>query len=851
MLFGCIYRSPTHTTESEENNTNLNVLIHNLSNEKKYSHICLTGDFNFKINWQQWSTSYPEHSKEEIFLETLRDSFLYQHVLEPTRRRGTDEPSILDLILTKEESQIQDLKYHAPLGKSDHSVLSFNFNCYFNNELSSKKYLYDKANFEDMKRSLEESNWLEEFIQNANLYDVEGAWLKLKSKLHALRDEHVPQSKIGELSWKGKGDIPISQELRQLIKDKRRFHRKWIKSINNTHERVARHQFNSTRNKVKKMMTQTKRSYERRICSQSKNNPKRFWKHIRDNLKTKSGIYPLLESVNDENSIKFDDYDKAEILQNQFCSVFTEEPDGDLPSFTSRTEKEVEIFLTVEMVRKEVTSLDVNKAIGPDELHPRMLKELVDYITVPLFIIMKKTLINGCIPTDWKLANVSPIFKKGAKNLAENYRPISLTSIVCRLLEKIVKCQIMDHLKQEDLLSPSQHGFINRRSTVTQLLNYLDKSTEAIADGDVVDVIYFDFAKAFDTVPHRRLLMKIEGYGIKNEALAWIRAFLTDRYQVVTVNGKRSSKQRVLSGVPQGSVLGPLLFVLYINDLPEVVRSILYLFADDTKLLKRIKNKQDSLELQSDIEAMDDWTTRWILRFHPGKCHVLTLGKFENIKYAHTYKLGDTVLDHVCSEKDLGVTFDNDLSFEKHLFNQVKKANSMVGLIKRSFFHLTPDLFRELYVTFVRPHLEYAQVIWSPKLRKHSELLEGVQRRATRIVEACKHQPYSNRLQQIGIPTLEYRRSVGDMVEVFKHLHFYSSTTVPNKFVARTRPSRNHEFELKRLFAKDGLRGVQTNFFYYRSIKHWNALPREVVNSPSIAVFKKRIDIAWQNKRFI
>ena len=851
MLFGCIYRSPTHTTESEENNTNLNVLIHNLSNEKKYSHICLTGDFNFKINWQQWSTSYPEHSKEEIFLETLRDSFLYQHVLEPTRRRGTDEPSILDLILTKEESQIQDLKYHAPLGKSDHSVLSFNFNCYFNNELSSKKYLYDKANFEDMKRSLEESNWLEEFIQNANLYDVEGAWLKLKSKLHALRDEHVPQSKIGELSWKGKGDIPISQELRQLIKDKRRFHRKWIKSINNTHERVARHQFNSTRNKVKKMMTQTKRSYERRICSQSKNNPKRFWKHIRDNLKTKSGIYPLLESVNDENSIKFDDYDKAEILQNQFCSVFTEEPDGDLPSFTSRTEKEVEIFLTVEMVRKEVTSLDVNKAIGPDELHPRMLKELVDYITVPLFIIMKKTLINGCIPTDWKLANVSPIFKKGAKNLAENYRPISLTSIVCRLLEKIVKCQIMDHLTQEDLLSPSQHGFINRRSTVTQLLNYLDKSTEAIADGDVVDVIYFDFAKAFDTVPHRRLLMKIEGYGIKNEALAWIRAFLTDRYQVVTVNGKRSSKQRVLSGVPQGSVLGPLLFVLYINDLPEVVRSILYLFADDTKLLKRIKNKQDSLELQSDIEAMDDWTTRWILRFHPGKCHVLTLGKFENIKYAHTYKLGDTVLDHVCSEKDLGVTFDNDLSFEKHLFNQVKKANSMVGLIKRSFFHLTPDLFRELYVTFVRPHLEYAQVIWSPKLRKHSELLEGVQRRATRIVEACKHQPYSNRLQQIGIPTLEYRRSVGDMVEVFKHLHFYSSTTVPNKFVARTRPSRNHEFELKRLFAKDGLRGVQTNFFYYRSIKHWNALPREVVNSPSIAVFKKRIDIAWQNKRFI
>ena len=675
--------------------------------------------------------------------------------------------------------------------------------------------------------------------------------MKLKCKLHTLRDQNVPQSKAGELPWRGKGDIPISQDLRQLIKDKKRFHRKWIKAITKEHENSARHQYNTIRNKVKRKMIQTKRAHKRRICSQSTTNPKRFWKHVRENLKTKSGIFPLLGTPNDENSIKFSDYDKAEILQNQFCSVFTEEPDEDLPTFLPRTEKEVDLLLTVEMVRKEVISLNINKAIGPDEIHPRLLKELVDYITIPLFIIMKKSLVDGILPTDWKLANVSPVFKKGSKNLAENYRPISLTSIVCRLMEKIMKCQIMNHLLREDLLSPLQHGFVNKRSTVTQLFNYLDKSTEAIADGDVVDVIYFDFAKAFDTVPHQRLLLKLKGYGIKNEVLLWIRAFLMDRYQVVTVNGQRSSKRRVLSGVPQGSVLGPLLFVLYINDLPEVVRSILYLFADDTELLKRIKRKQDSLDLQSDVEALDGWTTRWILRFHPGKCHVLTLGKFDNIKHAHSYKLGNKVLDHVFSEKDLGVIFDSDLYFEEQIFNPVKKANSMVGLIKRSFLHLTPDLFRQLYITFVRPHLEYAQVIWSPKLQKHSKLLEGVQRRATRIVEAFKHQPYSNRLQRIGILTLEYRRSVGDMVEVYKHLHFYDSTTVPSKFVPRTRPSRNHEFELKRAFAKDGIRGVRTNSFYYRSIKHWNELPRDVVSSPSIAVFKKRIDIAWQNKRFI
>ena len=261
-------------------------------------------------------------------------------------------------------------------------------------------------------------------------------------------------------------------------------------------------------------MTRTKRDYEQKICTQTKENSKRFWKHIRDNLKTKTGVYPLLESATDETSLRIEDKDKAKILQNQFCRVFTKEPDRELPAFFPRTDQEVEMNLNVDIVKKEILFININKAVGPDEIHPRMLKELVDYITIPLFIIMKKSLMTGNIPDDWKLANVSPIFKKGAKNLAENYRPISLTSISCRILEKIMKNTIMNHLIQEKLLSSKQHGFVKGRSTVTQLLNYLDRATEAIAEGKVVDVIYFDFAQAFDTVPHRRLLHKLESYGI-------------------------------------------------------------------------------------------------------------------------------------------------------------------------------------------------------------------------------------------------------------------------------------------------------------------------------------------------
>ena len=197
----------------------------------------------------------------------------------------------------------------------------------------------------------------------------------------------------------------------------------------------------------------------------------------------KTGVYLLLESATDETSLRIEDKDKAEILQKQFRRVFTKEPDGELPAFPPRTDREVEMNLNVDIVKKEILFINKNKAIGPDEIHPMMLKELVDYITISLFIIMKKSLMTGNLPDDWKLADVSPIFKKGAKNLAENYRSISITSISCRILEKIMKNKIMNHLIQEKLLSSKQHGFVNNRSTVIQLLNYLDRATEAIAEG--------------------------------------------------------------------------------------------------------------------------------------------------------------------------------------------------------------------------------------------------------------------------------------------------------------------------------------------------------------------------------
>ena len=575
-----------------------------------------------------------------------------------------------------------------------------------------------------------------------------------------------------------------------------------------------------------------------------------FWSHVRGKLKTKSGVAPLLEDVTDKNSTKFDDQEKANILQRQFASVFTNEPPGMLPHFDKKTNATITDQITEEIVKREIRNLNIDKACGPDDIHPQMLVELNDFISAPLAMLFNKTISTGTIPDDWRMAFVTAIYKKGPQNRPENYRPISLTSIICKIMEKLLKEAIMKHVLENNLLSKYQHGFIPGRSTTTQLLSFLDKCAEIVSVGGIVETIYFDFAKAFDTVPHKRLLKKLESYGIKGNILKWIKTFLTNRTQIVKVNGKESVAEAVMSGVPQGSVLGPILFIIYINDLPESVQSDVFLFADDTKILRQVENQEDAKHLQDDITALEEWSAKWLLQFHPDKCQVLSISKHQNTKQKHKYVLHHHELNHVSKQKDLGLTVDRRLKFTEHIAAKVKTANSMMGLIRRSFSFLDSTLFLKLYPAFVRPYLEYAQVAWSPFLKKDINMVENVQRRATKLIDDFQNYTYSERLAKLNLPTLMYRRMCADMCEIYKHLHTYDKTITKNGFKMRHRPSRKHNFQLERRTAEDGVRGYQSNSFYFRSVKIWNELPETVVEACNINVFKRRIDQAWSNKKF-
>ena len=322
-------------------------------------------------------------------------------------------------------------------------------------------------------------------------------------------------------------------------------------------------------------------------------------------------------------------------------------------------------------------------------------------------------------------------------------------------------------MKKNNFFSDKQFGFISGRSTSLQLLKILDIWTEQIDNGASIDCIYMDFQKAFDTVPHRRLLNKLEAYNINIEIIKLIESFLSNRVQQVGVNGELSNWCEVTSGIPQGSVLGPLLFVIYINDLPQSVNSQAYLFADDTKIFRTVKNYADQLVLQNDLDSMNEWSERWLLRFHPDKCKHMHIGKTDQ-NLDHKYSLNQTVLETIDSEKDIGVHIDNELTFDKHVSEKVNKANSIFAMLRRSFQYMNKESFTPLYKTLVRTQLDYANSVWAPFKIKHIDLIENVQRRATKQLPGMKDMSYPERLKILKLPTLSFRRTRGDMIEVYK-----------------------------------------------------------------------------------
>ena len=497
------------------------------------------------------------------------------------------------------------------------------------------------------------------------------------------------------------------------------------------------------------------------------------------------------------------------------------------------------ITINPEGVHKLLTGLKMHKATGPDEIPTRLLKTLADELTPVISLFFQASLNQGIIPDDWKTANVVPVFKKGERNKAENYRPISLTSVTCKLLEHVICSSIMDHLDEHNILTNAQHGFRKQRSCTTQLILTIQDLAKSVDDREQVDVILLDFSKAFDRVPHMRLLHKLKFYGIADNTHAWISDFLRNRSQKVLLDGISSETSPVQSGVPQGSVLGPLLFLLFINDLPDTIssQSTVKLFADDCVLYRKIKCEEDAIKLQQDLDQLQQWEVDWQMEFHPKKCQVLHVTNKRNIIKA-SYNIHGHILEETDSAKYLGVNIHHKLSWNHHIQKVTSKANSTRAFLQRNIHQCPRETKVLCYKTLLRPVIEYASIIWDPHTNANISRLEMIQSRYARFVfhDYRRSSSVSAMLDQLQWASLQERRAQAKVEMMFRIVN--GLVDIPTSFLTPTLMMRGHTQKYLVPFARTV---VYQHSFFPDGIRLWNALPQQLVDSTSLDCFRGQV----------
>ena len=509
-------------------------------------------------------------------------------------------------------------------------------------------------------------------------------------------------------------------------------------------------------------------------------------------------------------------------------------------------------FLDFSFSREDVISalkeLDPYSACPDDDVPAKILTSCRDELSAPLHLLWVESFTKGFIPHQLKSQFITPVYKKGDRTDPANYRPVSLTSHIIKTFERIMRDRLVNYLEVENLISNNQHGFRKKRSCLTQLLSHIEFIYSCLNDNDEVDVIYLDYSKAFDKVDHQVLLEKLQRYGIGGKVLKWLEQFLTNRTQTVQVEGVLSSPQPVISGVPQGTVLGPILFLLYINDLLPTLKNCKGLcFADDTKLISRVIGKESTARIQEDLCRVIDWSSINNMELHEDKFQLLSyplnssylLRQLpfypENVQYktpkGHVIEVTDTA-------RDLGVLVSSDRSWSPHIEQTVQAARKMASWVLSAFSDRSSTVMLTLYKSMVCSRLEYYCPVWNPDKIADIQKLENVQRCFIRKIAGLRDMSYWDRLKKLAMMSLQRRRERYCTIQVWKIVNGHAPNDLGMQFKHHPRLGIKALIPQINTRAQLSVRSDYDSSFGVKAAQLWNILPKDVSRLSSLDSFK-------------
>ena len=818
---------------------------------KNTKHI-LVGDFN--LNGTTWPEGQSSCALENDFINLFNDLELNQLITQPTHKDGRT----LDLLLCNPPTLVDrhEVLERYQVCNSTHFAIKFSLSLYVKRKKCPKRTVYNfsKADWNGLNDELGKVNW----AFHLQSLHPETAWKVFKAILFKLCDKYIPK-----LTIKSNYKPPwFDSDVFNFCKKKERLRSKYKAS----QDPKDYTKYQNCRRNLKKVIREKMRSN-----FEDENDtsliPKKFWSHV----KSTSNSSRIPETVSYNGRFRSNPKDQGELFNKFFFEQFSDPSQYNIDiNFQNDTRSEFKI--STFGIMKLLKNINTNKAPGPDGIHGKVLKMCSKTIAYPLTLLFNLSFKSGYIPSEWKVANIVPVFKKGDKNKVENYRPISLTCLVMKIFEICIRDELMSACK--DKIHSSQHGFLPSKSCTTQMVPFVDTLSVTINEMARTDVIYFDFAKAFDSVSHDIILFKLKHqYKIDGLLLKFLQSYLMDRKQCVVIDGHKSSFLGVLSGVPQGSILGPLLFVLFINDMQDCVDTLtaIALYADDTKIWRRIVHFSDHEALQNDINRLLQWSINNKMKFHPNKCKVLSVtNERKEIIFPFTdvypYHMGSDVLDYVQSEKDLGVHVTTNLLWNEQCNMLYAKANSRLGLTRRTcHFTKNTQQKRALYLALVRSQFQHCSVIWRPHTTNIKNKLDSLQKRGIKWIlsefsQSYKKQDFIVKQRSLDILPINEHLLLTDLI--LFHKIFYQLICIPMPDYIQRISVESLNTTTTRLYAtarelSDNLllkcttipkKAAFINSFFYRSHLEWNKLDFSLRQVTEPETFKAHLKMhIWAN----